>query len=44
MNMDVSAGMALEDLNGTALLVGIPSAHPEQQPTVIELLLIRCAC
>jgi hypothetical protein len=38
MDMDVSAGVALENLNSKAFLLGIPSAHPEQQPAVTELL------
>ena len=37
--MDVPARVAFENLNRATLLVGVPGAYPEQQPTVIELLL-----
>ena len=39
MDMDVSAGVTLENLDGKVLLLGVPGSHPKQQPTVIELLL-----
>jgi hypothetical protein len=39
MDVDVSAGLALEDLDGSVLLLSVPGSHPEQQTTVIELLL-----
>jgi hypothetical protein len=37
--MDISGGLALEDFDGKVLLRGVPGSHPEQQTTMIELLL-----